>query len=110
MRESTGADFMSIRKAVGRRGLLLSASETIMTTLHPVDSCPRCGWPTLARKGRTLCCDARTSEIREGIRIKERRCQQRKEKTELSGAETEGGGNLSLAPSAGQLVLFAKEE
>ena len=58
-----------------------------------------------------MCCEGvRIGDI---PKIKERRCQKRKEKTELSSAETEGGAcsssasaGSSLTLSAGQLALF----
>jgi len=48
---------------------------------------------------------------RDPLKFKQRRCQRRKEKTELSSAETGGGtGCPSLNTSARQLVLFETGE
>jgi hypothetical protein len=81
-----------------------------LPVLHKT-TCPRCGYPTLAQKGRTLCCGASLSDTKPDIKIKERRCRRKKTNLNLLGAETEGGvDDSSLAISAGQLALFETGE
>jgi len=66
--------------------------------------CPRCGYDQVFRRGRCLSCNIRPVDV--GPEIHLRRQRKRKAKTELSGAGNEGGGNIPLQFSAGQMKLF----
>jgi hypothetical protein len=56
------------------------------------------------------CCEGvREKEVHEDIKYKPRRRSRDTSKTELSGAETEGGEGFLLTISAGQGELFGKE-
>ena len=66
--------------------------------------CPHSGYDQVFRRGRCLSCNTRPVDV--GPEIHLRRQRKRKAKTELSGAGNEGGGNIPLQFSAGQMKLF----
>ena len=65
-------------------------ARRLLPSLHRVNECPRCGYPTLALKGRTLCCEARLSETSPDIKSKKRRSATRKEKVDQVKGGSEG--------------------
>jgi uncharacterized Zn finger protein (UPF0148 family) len=78
-----------------------------VTSLHRT-TCPKCGYPTLYKNARTLCCNARISDVKPEIKAKSKRHsykpRQREHAPGLGPGSSRGGDPLRAEENQGALI------
>jgi uncharacterized Zn finger protein (UPF0148 family) len=78
-----------------------------VTSLHRT-TCPKCGYPSLSKNNRTLCCNARLSDVKPEIKARSRRLSQKPRQREhapgLGPGSSQGGDPLHAEEKQGALI------